>query len=310
MPASSTDPFFVGVNLPWLTYGCDFGANAWQPAGGVSALDRQRRLDEVFERLAAAGLRTVRWFVLCDGRAGLAIDADGEPAGVDDCFFPDLEAGLGLATRRGLSVVPVLFDFLWCARRREVKGVTLGGRRRWLADGDRRARLLDRVVRPILSRYGQEPAIHSWDLFNEPEWATLGYGRLNPAIALRPRTMRGVLGDLVALARSEARQPTTVGLASPRGLRLVKGLALGFVQLHWYDRRAPTLYPACAAPAGSLLGEFPTAASAHAPEAILAAARAMGYAGALGWSALATDRHSDLAALERALEARRPEEAD
>ncbi len=297
--------FFVGVNLPWLTYGCDFGANAWQPDGGVGQPDRLRRLDEVFARLAASDLRTVRWFVFCDGRAGIEFDAHGMPLGLDRFFQRDFETGLTAASRHGLLVIPVLFDFLWCARRRRVHGVPLGGRRAVFADASKRQALLERVVQPLLRAYGRGPGIYAWDLFNEPEWATLGYGSANPLTGLRPALMRGVLRDLALLAVDEVRQGITVGLATRRGLTLLRGAPISEVQVHWYDRRAKALHAIAESERPVLLGEFPTKGSALSPASILEAAEACGYCGALGWSAVATDPHSDLDALEKAVRPRR-----
>jgi hypothetical protein len=305
--AASPDTFFVGVNLPWLTYGCDFGANAWQPEGGIFETGRQDRLHELFARLAGAGLRTVRWFVFCDGRAGIEFDDIGAPRRLDACFLRDFDVGLALASRHGLSLMPVLLDFLWCRRRRVVRGVRLGGRGTVLSRPDRRGLLLEQVLRPVLRRYGREPTIHAWDLFNEPEWATLGYGSLNPASAVRPGTMRTTLREMLALVKGETRQPATVGLAFPRGLRLLEGVGIDQLPLHWYDRRSRRLYAVRRAAAGRpvLLGEFPTKGSMTAPAEILSSARSQGYGGALGWSALARDGHSDLASLERAVRTQR-----
>jgi hypothetical protein len=298
-PHRPTEDFFVGVNLPWLTYGCDFGANAWQPGGGVGQAERQLRLDEIFARLSRANLRTVRWFVLCDGRCGIEFD-EGVPRGLDRFLRRDFDAALSAAARHRLSLIPVLFDFLWCARGRRVNGVVIGGRRGVLASRSARQALLDRVVRPLLQPYGREPLIDAWDLFNEPEWATLGYGGLNPLAAVRPATMRSTLAELAAAARSEVVQRLTVGLASPRGIGLVNGAALDELQVHWYDRRAAAVYRVEEAQVPVVLGEFPTRGSASPPEAILSAARAHGYRGALGWSAAADDPYSDLGALEGA----------
>lgn len=291
--------FFVGVNLPWLQYGCDFGANAWQPQGGVAQPERLARLDDVFSRLAAAGLRVVRWFVLCDGRCGIAFDSRGRPLGLDPLFARDFDAGLAAASRHGLSLIPVLFDFLWCSRPRRVNGVMLGGRRALLARAPHRQAVIDRVVAPLLRAYGREPLVRRWDLFNEPEWATFGYGTFNPAVGLRPGTMRDVLAELAAAVRREATQGATVGLASPRGLPLVSQLPLDELQLHWYDRQAASLYPLPASETPVLLGEFPTRGSAIPPADVIQAARAHGYCGALGWSAVADDPHTEFDALEK-----------
>src|SRR5690606_5971033 len=71
------EPFSVGVNLPWRRYGCDFGTNAWRIGGltGHDAAPIRRALEEA----ADAGATVVRWFVLCDGRAGIDFTPDGWP---------------------------------------------------------------------------------------------------------------------------------------------------------------------------------------------------------------------------------------
>jgi hypothetical protein len=95
--------------------------------------------------------------------------------------------------------------------------------------------------------------------------------------------------------------PATVGLASSRALRLVKGLGLDIYQVHWYEwpgRRAPRDFPLAPTLDRPIwLGEFPTAGSSRTVPEILEAARRAGYSAALGWSAEAGDRWSDGAAL-------------
>ena len=111
-----------GVNLPWLRYGGDFGANAWSPRGGLStrdATDLHRSLD----RAAAAGADVVRWFVLCDGRAGITFDAAGTPRALQSVVLDDVATALAALQTHGLRMVPVLFDFTWGDARRLVDGV-------------------------------------------------------------------------------------------------------------------------------------------------------------------------------------------
>jgi hypothetical protein len=69
--------FVLGANLPWIRYGGDFGANAWSPEGGLSTRpdDRQRALT-VLLRLRDLGVTRVRWFFLCDLRAGVRFRED------------------------------------------------------------------------------------------------------------------------------------------------------------------------------------------------------------------------------------------
>jgi len=115
--------FLVGVNLPWLDYGCDFGTNAWQPEGGLARQERRQRLTPIFEALAARGIRAVRWFMLGAGRSGIRWAGDGSPLAPDDRFFPDVDSALDLARAHGLGVLFTLIDFLWFRRPRVRRGV-------------------------------------------------------------------------------------------------------------------------------------------------------------------------------------------
>lgn len=293
----STEPFFLGVNLPWLSYGGDFGANAWQPEGGVARPEVRRRVDETFARVADAGLSTVRWWLLGDGRAGLRVDGDGRPLGLDDFFFADVDAAFEAATRRGIRLVPVLVDFLWFGPADNVNGVRTGGRAGLVTATDSRWRLHDTVFTRIFERYRRHPAVYAWDLMNEPEWATRGVGTFVPGRGIAQEDMEVFLRELVALGHDWGTQPLTIGLASTSGLRLVRKLGLDFYQVHWYDsvekasplrRRVSEL----GLDRPVFLGEFPTRGSAVLPGDVLRAAHDAGYAGALAWSMLAQDDYT------------------
>lgn len=294
-------PFRLGVNLPWIDYGLDFGANAWQPRGGVSSTaERRAQLSAVCEDLADRGCRVVRWFLFCDGRAGVRFGADGTPLGLDERVLPDLDHAVGVLDRHGLRVLWVMSDFHWLKRARTVKRVRLGGHARSVSDPSLRAALLERVFAPVFERYAREHAVWGWDLFNEPEWSLRAVGRSRGTTVTRG-AMASFLSDATACAHEFVMQPVTVGLASLRGLALVREAGLDLYQVHWYDtleRRAPLATPvhSLALDRPVLLGEFPTRGSRRAPSEIVAAARRAGYMGALAWSVLARDRASDFAA--------------
>ncbi|HEX6211555.1 MAG TPA: hypothetical protein VF136_12305, partial [Methylomirabilota bacterium] len=263
MEDTAPDTFVLGANLPWVRYGTDFGSNAWHPDGGIGAHPDPARLLALLRALRAHGVRVVRWFALCDGRAGVRFDDDGTPRGLDPLVWRDLDAALGLIDAAGLQLLPVLLDYLWCAPARRVNGVTLGGRRSSISHPRQRAALLDAVIDPLVSRYGGEPVIAGWDLLNEPEWVTFGAGTWRPLDSVSQGTMRRFLRDAAARVHAGAVQPVTVGSASARWLGLVRGLGLDFYQVHWYEpleRRAPLARPVralgCDRPV--LLGEFPT----------------------------------------------------
>lgn len=296
----SGPPFIVGANLPWVDYGFDFGANAWRPTGGLATTPVADRLQRTLVQMADLGVSVIRWFVFCDGRAGIRFDRDGLPAGLDACVLPDMDQALVMASDAGVRVMFVLFDFSWCHRNRQVNGVQLGGHRRTLIDPTARQVLLERIAAPVLERYGRHPAVWAWDVMNEPEWVTFGLGTHNPFRSVSSATMRAFVDEAAWLVHDRTSQPVTVGLASARWLSLVRGSALDFFQVHWYDhldRHAPLETPVADLDVDRpvILGEFPTQGSARRTDEILHLASRQGYAGALLWSALATDGATDYA---------------
>ena len=290
--------FLHGANLPWLRYGGDFGANAWSPGGGLATHGVPPEVHDDLARLRAGGAAWLRWFVLCDGRAGIRFDGDGTPLGVDDHVRADLDVALDLAASVDLRLVLTLFDFHWFAAAREVSGVQLGGRRRVIARRTRRTALIDRVVAPIVAHVGAHPALGAWDVINEPEWATFGIGTFDPRRSIRRSVMRAFIREVAGAARAAGPAPVTVGSAHVRGLDLVRGLGLDFYQVHWYDHLEadmPLTRPvsALALDGPVVLGEFPTRGSRRDAAAILDVARAAGYAGGWFWSVRADDTATD-----------------
>ena len=283
----STPPFLIGANLPWVHYGIDFGANAWRPGGGIAQPEERAQLEEVFTELAASGVRYVRWFLLCDGRAGIHFTPGGRPLRLDEFVFRDVDAALDIAGRHGIRIMFVLLDFLWCDPASSTRGVQMGGRAHVLADGDNRDALRDLVLRPLLEQYGEEPAILAWDVINEPEWIK----------AVDAVDLRTWLSDCVELIHSVTQHPVTVGSAGVRWRDRYVDLDLDFYQVHWYDSLKHQ--PSLDTPVSQLdfdrpvlLGEFPTRGSKRSPDEIVGAARAAGYSGAFYWSVLSKDECS------------------
>jgi hypothetical protein len=297
--------FEVGANLPWIDYGQDFGASAWRPRGGVAQPDRREIMRRELGRLAESGGALVRWWLLGDGRAGLCERA-GELR-VDERLLEDMDAAVGALREAGLRALFVLTDFLWFRPRRQEGAVSLFGRAHLVRDAARRADLLAGVFTPIAERFAREDAVYGWDLLNEPEWATLGVGTVDPLASVSRRDMRAYLGELAFLFRARATQPVTVGLASARGLPLLEGIDLDLHQVHWYESNddVATLSRPVATRGLEgrplLLGEFPTRGCSLPPSEILARAAAAGYSGALAWSLLATDHATDGAACSATL---------
>ena len=114
---SDTRRFSLAPILPWIEYG-RVRPERVAPAGGLSRRTDLARVADTLKLTAAHGVKAVRWFILCDGRAGIRFDEAGS-AGLDPtnhCSTMSARPS-SLAADAGLLVVPVLFDFLWCSPR-------------------------------------------------------------------------------------------------------------------------------------------------------------------------------------------------
>ena len=304
--APAPDAFWLGANLPWVDYGGDFGANAWHPTGGLSRPASQDRLEAAFARFAAAGVKRVRWFMFCDGRAGLRFAPDGTPLGLDDHVLADVEVALAAARRHDIRIMFALLDFYFLQAAEVSGGVRMRGHADVFRDPAKRRAFMDTVVAPLADRYGDDPAILAWDVINEPEWSVFGAGAWKPAQSVAAADLRAFVREATATLHARATQPVTVGSASTRWLDLVTGLGLDFYQPHWYDhfeRKAPLGRPVAELGLDRpvVLGEFPTRGSKKAPGQVLDAVRGAGYGGGFAWAQLSSDEATDWDAAEPAL---------
>lgn len=277
-------PFWLGVNLPWVEYAVDVHTTAW---GDYTLSADPERLDAALDPLAEAGVRSLRWWLFGDGRAAPTFE-DGLPLPVDEEVATNFGILLDAADARGLTVMPVVLDFGWCAAAQDVNGVTLGGHARVFDDAAGRAALTDAVL-PLAEQFADHPALAGWDLFNEPEWGFDGelYGLDDHCDADGVRAWVDDAGEAIEALGT----PTTVGSAS-----------YAWMTEHWVDARPSVLqFHDYWEPIGDLdaalgkpviVGEFPTA-DADLGEA-LDGAWDGGFAGAAPWSALAEDDASDL----------------
>lgn len=292
-------PFLEGANLPWLTYGGDFGANAWNPGGGLSRPGRSEELRRQLRELKGRGIGVVRWFLFCDGRAGIRFTPAGTPIGPDDRLFADIDAALAALAAEEMKAIFVLLDFLWFDKPALVNGVQTGGRTRVVTSAYKQQRFRRRVLRPLLQRYGRSAEILAWDIVNEAEWATRGWGGgiIGPSVPFLK--MRRFVRRVARLVHRHTDHLATLGLGNAAGLPLVRGCGLDLYQVHWYERWqevAPLERPVQELETDRpvLLGEYPTRGTTRPPREIQEAARNAGYCGALAWSWNAQDEFSGL----------------
>jgi hypothetical protein len=297
--------FIHGCNYPWSTdgttvfYGLDFGANVWGSHLGVST--RREAVARDFAEMAALGFTAARWFVFCDGRAGIVYDERGFPAGPDVHLFADVDAALEIAGEYGVAIDFVLFDHRWMfSGVREtiadpisgdlLEGRLPEGRARIMLAREGRAALVERLVTPFVRRYGPSgaradlaPHVLAYEFMNEPDFVIDEWEQdLSPHVR-RPLSF-DVVADLIArvsdVVHVHSRAFTTLGGARLRNLWAWDDEALGLdvLQLHTYpDLRRPTIdedpfgLPATALGVRRpvLIGEFAGNSRAHHPPGVV-----------------------------------------
>jgi hypothetical protein len=293
--------FAHGCNYPWSTdgatvfYGLDFGANVWGSHLGVST--RRAGIERDFDEMAALGLNFVRWFVFCDGRAGITYDDRDLPSGLDPHFFADLDAALEIAAARGIALDLVLLDHPWMfsgVRATLADPVTGGalearlprGRANVLATEAGRRALFAHVIDPLVTRYGAAGergdlanAVCAYELMNEPDFVIEEWEKdlsRHVAAPLPFEVLAGLVTRLSDVVHARSRALVTLGCARARNLWAWEDAALGLdvLQVHTYpDTRHPgrDLDVYGLPPSGLgvsrevLIGEFPCDAPRQSP---------------------------------------------
>lgn len=283
---------------------------------------RRDRVARDFDEMARLGFVVARWFVFCDGRAGIVYDDRSLPGGLDGQFFGDVDAGLEIARDANIRVDLVLFDHHWLFRgiRHTLADPVTGdllearlpeGRARILLSQEGHDALFEHVLEPLVLRYSDGGAradlrdqIFAFEFMNEPDFVVDEWerdrsprvARALPFVALAAAISR--LSNLV-----HAHSPAVVTLGGARADNLwawdADALGLDVLELHAYpDSPHPGDVDVFSTPARALdvqrdviLGEF----RADAPlDECLEKALAGGYAGAWPWSFSGTDRYGQL----------------
>ena len=127
-PANAAGTFYAGVNYPWHSYGNDFGGYQ-----GVS--ESKAAVNSDFKFLSSKGVKTVRWFLFCEGHAGLNYGKNGLVTGVTPRFYDDLKAALAIAKANDIRLVLVFFNYLMLDDpKADDKGVQIGGHPEFISD--------------------------------------------------------------------------------------------------------------------------------------------------------------------------------
>ena len=293
--------YWHGCNYPWsfdgttAFYGLDFGANVWGSHLGVST--RRDAVARDFAEMARLGFTVARWFLFCDGRAGILYDDRGLPDGLDDRALDDLDAALEIAVGSGVHIAFVMLDHRWMygglagAVVDPVSGASLQvtlpeGRADVLHLPEGRDRLFARVFEPIVRRYGRTgpradlgAGVAAYELMNEPDFVIDEWDADRSRHVPRPLPFANVAESIARFSRlvhALCDAPTTLGGARLRNLWAWEdpGLGLDLLQVHSYPdlrhpaRDADIFGTPAASHAGArplLLGEFPGNGPARHP---------------------------------------------
>ena len=321
--------YLHGCNYPWSTdgttvyYGLDFGANVWGSHLGVST--RSDAVARDFQAMAALGLTVARWFVFCDGRAGIEYDETGLPTGLDAHFFRDFDTALEIAAGAGIRVDIVLLDHHWMFRglTQTLADPATGllydarlpeGRARVLLTARGRDALMEQVFRPLVRRYGPSGsrsdlgnAVLAYELMNEPDFVIAEWERDLSSRVPHPLPFV-VVAELVARLSElvHGEHPSalvTLGCAKFHNLWAWDDdeMGLDMLQVHTYpdvlsdeveDNLIGTPAVALGVRRRVILGEFP----GNLADDFLEFALRSGYLGAWAWSFSGTDRYGRVAA--------------
>ncbi len=279
IPWQGQDWYLLGANVPWYNWGCDFGCG---PNGGASSPTVRAALDSGFSQLEASGVHVARWWVFPGGPWQITRDGSGLPNGIDPSVYADFDAALELAEQYDLYYVFTLFS----------SPTRLPAS--WMSDPLQREKLVE-ALSGLFARYGDNPRILTWQVFNEPEWHIW-----NRAVELGPA--QATVRDIAAAVHANSNAYVSVGSAHLGGLPMWVGLGLDYYTAHWYDGMSSgeacarcTDYEEVKARYGLdaplVIGEFFAGNSTDALQRF-EDWYAKGYAGAWAWS-LFPDRTED-----------------
>jgi len=286
------------INLPWVTYGQDFGEIPAWTREGIS--QKRAIIDEKFKQLSKDGVKSVLWFLLCDGRGAPAFDkSSGDVTNLAPTFWSDYDTAIELARKYRIGILWVLIDFMWALPEKTEKGASLHGRAGIMEGENKSESFFQNALIPLLRRYPLERNIVGWIIINEPE-NILKEGYLFSDKIESPENVTTAAKRLQGFTKRASelikhytyRQPVSIGVADLESLLEYWGNSpanLDFFVFHHYESYMPPpiskvrgLMPG----AGNkpiYIGEFNKERSNPSLNEFITKTRSLGYAGAWPW---------------------------
>ena len=221
-----------GANTPWHLwneFGSSFDANWWT---------------NHFQTMRGKGMNATRVWISCDGQVGINIDANGMVSGASDLYWSHLDSFFQIAKANKIYVNVTLmsFDHFKAGR---------GNFQSWrnLINSDANIdSYIKNFLTPLLTRYRDNPYLWSFDLLNEPEWASnsesggsLAWDNLEHYFARAALTIHANSAALVTVGmgvikyNSDQMNGNKVSDAALQEKVNDSAAKLDFYSVHWYS---------------------------------------------------------------------------
>lgn len=246
--------FLLGVNLPWVDWGCDFGSGC---SNGVSvrSSSTQTRLRSEFQKMKANNVKTVRWWLfpgepLTNDRGNTMIITQSQggqivPSSIHEGVYQDISSALQLAEEFDLYYV-----FTFFSSPDDIPSS-------WVSNTDLRQKTAD-TLGLLFERFKDHPRILAWELFNEPEFAS-SVGHFTPDDVNNPSQSALNVKDLtrrvISVQRSKTNTLVTIGPAWIT-MQFWKDLDVDFFSPHYYSNMTEQHRNALGTTADALRSQF------------------------------------------------------
>lgn len=176
---SACEPFKLGANLAWRVFGLDIGG------GAAGAAANSGFFLNAFQDMAEDDVSIVRVWLYADLRSpGIQFDGNDCVTGLTGSTFADLAAIAQAAATAGVQIMWTLlahnaFDT------DAAQGVARPKLYPSVLNAQCRQMFMNNLVGPVVAAIANDPnyaaTFHSYDLFNEPDWAIVDANPINPS---------------------------------------------------------------------------------------------------------------------------------
>jgi len=288
--------FFSGMNLAWIDFNSDVGADP---------LD-ENKWRKAVQDIRAAGGNSIRWWLFNNMSVSPIIDKNTHRVtGLPANTIKNMKKALDIAEEYGVMVSMCLFSHNLMESNQWGKydndKIDITANKALFSDDAAAQAFINNALNPVVEAIGNHPALMTWELFNEPEGMIEGHGWTAEKISIA--SIVSFSEKLANAIRSKVPQTLiSTGVHCASDLQYWKDKSwLDFLQLHFYPEHQSTAENPFDHPFSFwnltkplIIGEFSAAGwnkeqfpaykvSTKTPQQLYLYAYEQGYAGALSW---------------------------